>query len=145
MILVADSSMDSDDTSCDDDSSWVYESESSDGGHYYSFKNKKRKVSGMRLNKVCSGQSHTGHELDCDEVGFAPMAQNGIEENNSSVTSCTEQPPTVNEWDSTDKPPTVNAWDHTGQPCTVNEWYSTEQPHTVDEWDNNEQPCTVDE
>ena len=31
MQLVTDSSMDSDETSCDDDSSWVYESESSDG------------------------------------------------------------------------------------------------------------------
>ena len=46
MQLVTDSSMDSDETSCDDDSSWVYESESSDGSRrlkcHYSFKKRRK-------------------------------------------------------------------------------------------------------
>ena len=50
--------MDSDETSCDDDSSWVYESESSDGStrlnrHYSCSKKKKRRKSNREDETNC--------------------------------------------------------------------------------------------
>ena len=68
MQLVTDSSMDSDETSCDADSSWVYESESSDGStrlnrNYSSKKKKRRKFNG------------TVHELDGGDLAFAAIDQ----------------------------------------------------------------------